>query len=610
MNTTNFTSTGTGTTILGDGGDIENITASGDFTSGASALNIGGDVTITGGSLLIGAGGLDFDGTAAQTVSGEVDGANGLTITNAHASGVTFEDAVGSNTPLSAITIGAGSLGVFESTVNGASIDLDGEIQVNDIVTLSGNLDINNATITLGADLVDTDTAFAVADVDSAGTTTIQASPLFTTGTIVVFDSTADASGDLANLSVTDTALVDYTLAANGNDIELTAAAKSIATTATELGVSTQEARSLSNAATAIATGNDTLLTNFTAALNAGGSDAKKAAQTAGTQPDTLGASSNVAINLGGQAIGISSDRLATQRIGEQFLTGSASGFSTGAISAENNAWVKTFGNFGEQDDEGSVDGYEATTYGVSFGYDKRVNDEYRFGASFTYASAEIEGNGAGESQNDISSYQGTLYGDFTGKAYYAEAAIGFAYNSHEASRVIDFMGSDTTASADYDSYQFTASMQTGVPIKIRGTAFFTPTAGLAWTYLSTDSYTETGAGGLNQTVDIDDMHVLLGTLGAKFHTQVKTGSGFLVPEIHAGLSYDFIGDNAVATATYTGGGAAYKVEGQDPEQFGGNVGVGLTYDGGNWLLGGGYDADIKSNYISHSAKLKATLRF
>ncbi|WP_025900165.1 autotransporter outer membrane beta-barrel domain-containing protein [Sneathiella glossodoripedis] len=610
VNATNITATGTGTTVLGNGGNIENITASGDFSSGASVLNIGGDVTITGGSLLAGAGGLDFDGTAAQTISGEVDGTNALTISNAHASGVTFEDAAGSTTALGAITIGSGSLGNFESTVSAASIDLDGEIEVNDTVTLSGNIDINNATITLGTDIGNSDTAFVVADVTSSGTSTIRVSRSFTSGTIVVFDSAADASSDLANLTVQDTALVDYSLSANGNDIELSAVAKSLTSTAAELGISMQEARSLVNAELAIASGNDALLTNFSAALNAGGAAAKKAAQSAGTQPDTLGASTNITISLGNRAIGISSERLSSQRDSGPVQSEMARGFSAGSNPANKNAWIKTFGSYGEQDDESSVDGYDATTYGVSFGYDKRIADEYRLGASFTYSATDVDGNGAGESKNDISSYQGTIYGDFTSKNYYAEAAIGFAYNSHEASRVIDFLGTDTTASADYDSYQFTASMQTGFPIKLNSVAYFTPTAGLAWTYLSTDSYTETGAGGLNQRVDIDDMHVLLGTLGGRFHTHIKTARGFLVPEIRGGVSYDFIGDSAVATATYTGGGSAYKVESQDPDQFGANIGLGLTYDSGSWLLGGSYDADIKSSYLSHSAKLKATLRF
>lgn len=492
-----------------------------------------------------------------------------------------------------------------------ASVDLDGTIKIEDAVTLTGNIDLaNGSKIILGTGITATETAFTVGDVVSTGTTTIEVSTSFTSGTIVLFDSTADASGDLANLTIADTALIDYTLAANANDIEITATAKTAETTAGELGVSVQDARALSNGSLAIATNNATLLTNLNAALTAGGASAAKAAESIGVQADTLGAGVNVAVSVGGRVIGILSDRLASLRYGTQYASTGQTGFSSGNNGLSNAAWMKTFGNWINQDSDGGVSGFDANTYGVAFGMDTDVNESSRAGISVSYANSDVDGSGAGDSKADIDSFQVTAYTDYTGKNFYTEASLGYAYNKNDVSRVIDFSGTDTIASGNYSSNQFVASIGGGIPIQIKNSAFFTPTAGLAWTSVLSESYTETGAGGLNQRVDIDNINVLLGSLGGKLHSQIKVGNAYLVPELRGGISYDFIGDAATATAKFTGGGSAFTVEGADVEQFGGNIGFGLTYTGDLWTVGASYDADMKSGYVSQTAQLKARIKF
>ncbi len=629
VNTTAVTSSTTRTTTFNGSVTATNLTAAGDIVTGAGAIDIDGTIAVTGGDLIVGSGDatlagasitadnitlaagsdVDFDGTAAQTVTAAVDGGGDVTVSNT--SGVTFENAVGAAIDVGAVVISGSSSATFKSTLDASSLTVNDSIQVEDTVTLSGNLDLTNAdTVTLGDGIVANSTVFIVADVITTTTVTIVPSSDFITGTIVLFDSTADASADLANLTVVDTSLTDYTLSANGNDIELSATFKSSDAVATALSVTTQEADALINGNTAITTGNATLLANLNAALTAGGADATKAAETIGIQADTLGVGANIAVSTGGQVIGISSDRLGSLRKGRQFAFSGPSGIATGDSTSMIAAWFKPFGNWIDQDKSGGIAGFNASTYGLALGADTDVSNNSRIGASFAYANSSVDGDGAGESEADINSYQLTVYADYTGKSYYAEASLGYAYNDNDVSRVIDFMGTDTVASGEYNSNQFMASMNAGIPLQIDGAAYFTPTAGLAYTHVVSESYTETGAGGLNQEVDLDSLNVLIGSLGAKFHTQVEYSGGSLVPEIHAGVNYDFIGDEASASATFTGGGAAFTVEGAEVEQFGGNVGLGVTYDSGIWSLGAGYDADIKSGYLSHSAKLEARFKF
>ncbi|MEH6496305.1 MAG: autotransporter domain-containing protein [Pseudomonas marincola] len=630
VTTDTVTSSTTRTTTFNGAVTATSLTAAGDVATGAGAVDINGAVAITGGDLIVGSGDaflggasittdnitlaagsdVEFDGGAVQTVNGAVDGAGDVTISNN--SDVTFEDAVGASTAVGDVVISGGSKATFNSTLNASSLTINDEAQVEDTVTLTGNLDLTNAdTITLGEGFGANETVFIVADVDTTNTVIIVPSSGFITGTLILFDSTADASADLANLTVVDTSFTEYTLSANGNDIELTATFRSAEAVAVALSVTTQEADALINGNTAVATGNATLLANLSAALTAGGADAAKAAETIGIQADTLGAGSSAAISTGSQVIGISSDRLASLRDGTQFASAGPTGFSAGDAGANVAAWFKPFGNWIDQDKEVGIAGFDAATYGMAFGADTTVADNSHVGVSFAYANSSVNGDGAGESEADINSYQITLYGDYTDKNYYVEGSIGYAFNDNEVSRVIDFMGTDTVASGDYGSSQFMANVNVGVPQHIEGATYFTPTVGVAWTHVTSEDYTETGAGGLNQSVDIDDMDVVVVSLGAKFHTAVQVGGGRLVPEIHAGINYDLVGDEAAASAAFTGGGAAFTVEGAEVQQFGGGAGLGVTYESGNvWSIGATYDADLKSNYISHSAVFEARFKF
>ena len=187
---------------------------------------------------------------------------------------------------------------------------------------------------------------------------------------------------------------------------------------------------------------------------------------------------------------------------------------------------------------------------------------------------------------------------------------LGYAVNSSKSSRRLTFGGLNRTAKGDYDSRQYMAGISGGMPMQIKTDVFVTPMAGLSYTRVSSDSYTETGAGNLNLKVNPDGVDVLIASLGAKAHTHIKQGNGTLVPSARAGLSYDFMADQATATGTYTGGGAAFKVKGMKAEKLAGNFGLGLAYDDGAWSVGANYDAEVKSGYTGHSASLEARVKF
>jgi outer membrane autotransporter protein len=181
--------------------------------------------------------------------------------------------------------------------------------------------------------------------------------------------------------------------------------------------------------------------------------------------------------------------------------------------------------------------------------------------------------------------------------------------NETDTKRKIDFV--TRTASGQYDSKQYMASIGGGMPMQLEGSTFFTPTVGLSYTQVESDKYTETGAGNLNLNIAADDVSSAVFNIGGKLATKIKEGSTTYTPELRAGLNYDMIGEEAVATGSFTGGGAVFKTTGAEVEELGASIGVGLTVDADDAVdISVNYDTDVKDGFIGHSASVEARFKF
>ena len=146
--------------------------------------------------------------------------------------------------------------------------------------------------------------------------------------------------------------------------------------------------------------------------------------------------------------------------------------------------------------------------------------------------------------------------------------------------------------------------------------AYFTPTFGLNITHVANKEYTETGAGVLNLKVKPEDITIVKASLGGRLHTNVEGDDGIFVPELRAKLLYDFAGDDGSSTNTFTGGGAAFNVEGMDVAEFASSVGVGFAFapsgmeelDGMSFSVN--YDAEFKSDFTGQSGNFNFRYAF
>ena len=258
------------------------------------------------------------------------------------------------------------------------------------------------------------------------------------------------------------------------------------------------------------------------------------------------------------------------------------------------------------------VSGHDTHNYGLTVGFDSRVGDASRAGLALSYSNSAMDGNGVDRSQTDIESYQIAVYGSYEPDSYFLEGQVAYAHNDVKTSRRITFGGLDRVASGKYNAAQYSVTVAAGVPVH-KGAVTITPKGGLFYSFADPSQYTETGAGGLNMTINPASTHVLEASLGASVAYEHQNSDGSLVtPEARAAALYEFLGDEGSATAKYSGSGATFKTQGLDPSKLGGTLGVGVGYttQDGVWEVRADYDAEFRSGYVGHNGTLTGRINF
>jgi uncharacterized protein with beta-barrel porin domain len=291
-------------------------------------------------------------------------------------------------------------------------------------------------------------------------------------------------------------------------------------------------------------------------------------------------------------------------------------GFAAGGEAMSKAAWLRSFVSGADQDattdaDGGPIDGYNSSTTGLAGGFDGMIGEQTRLGLSFSYGDTEIDGDGIQNDKTEIENYQFTIYGDYTADNFYLEGMFSYGLSQIDTSREINFGGLNLLAQGDYDANQYSWRFGGGLPIA-RGRTTFTPSANFQFTSVSSDSFTETGAGVLNLTVAPEDLDMAVATLGVNWQSSYQSKGGIWTPQIRTSVSYDFAGDEADSVSNFTGQNTTFTTKGAEVEELGGAIGGGVTlsHAGGKWDVSADYDADLKNDFVAHTGRLQAKVNF
>jgi len=359
-------------------------------------------------------------------------------------------------------------------------------------------------------------------------------------------------------------------------------------------------------------TGTDAALMNlFNAAAALGtAADANRAGAQLSTSSSTFGIAGAT------DAIGKHVNGMVFNRLDASVPTGGSvgSGLSGGDGLSDKAVWGQAFGGRASADERDGVSGYHASYNGLLLGADAALNERWRVGAVFSYASTSVsnDGNNSG-SHARVDSYGLTAYAGYRGDPWYLNASLGAMRSNIDAHRLLDFTGFSGTANSSYQGMQYTAAALAGYPIAANGTVV-TPLAGLTYSSLRLDAYTETGGNGAALNVAAADTHSLKSDLGFKLERDYQTGYGLLKPMVQILWRHEFSDTRLQSVANFAAdlsGATTFVTLGPTAVRDTGVLSLGATLLRSDKLtLSAGYTLEKGSAYTSQTGSLLARWRF
>jgi uncharacterized protein with beta-barrel porin domain len=542
----------------------------------------------------INAGTTTFSGVV--TASTKIDVAGASTIVNIDAAPNAGE-----------LEIAAGTVNISLQDIDVDDLDLNGGSVVVEKTVTNGQTVFISATQT-GAGLAGTGKIYLPVNLKNAQTLV-----LFEDNQGSTVGATTEAQVEAV---IADTALTDYVVSEVGNNVVLTSSDKTSSTTATELGVTGNAAKALLQARNSVISDSNvdsTAEDQFFNVLNAKGgltsADATALAKQVGPAVDAIGGSSVATRAMTGTVQGIVSNRMASLRSGDAFVTGMSAGNGMSA----NSGFIQAFGSTGEQKNTSNagatVFGFDAETSGVAIGFDGMTDDGSTVGLSASFSTTDVEGKGTGKSKNSIDSYTVSAYADKATENGYIEGSLTYGINDNSISRKISSAGLTRNYSATYDSNQISLKVGGGVPNEVRDGTFVTPFASATGTMINTDAYTEksdTANDNLRLKVENDDVTSIVGTVGIKAHMVTDNGT----PMISLAVNNEF-GDAQISSQnTYTGGGTKFKTT-TDVEELSATLGLGYSFGNDVTSLNINYEANANDDeYVNHYGSIKIVSKF
>jgi uncharacterized protein with beta-barrel porin domain len=586
----------------------------------SKTTTVKGDMTI-GGELTV-IGDLDFAGTATMTVDAFIqDGGTTGEIANANTStgGVTFVNAIGTQ-----VDGTVDALDIFAAATATKTI-LQSDDNQADEVNLVGTATIVIDRTILANETVFMDSAETVAGDIPATTKIFMPSNLKSGEGIYLLSDVTTVSTIAANVTAAaqDNAMYTYTATvvreadtANKDDVKITATARNTSDIASQLSTTKNEALGLYEASRAAADGvtNDTALVDLMSnMLNSQNgrtpADATALAKQVTPQTDTISGSAVATRAMTGTVQGIVSNRMASLRSGDAFVTGMSAGNGMSA----NSGFIQAFGSEGEQKNTGSatakVYGFDTETSGLAIGFDGMTENGSTIGLSASYSATDVDGKGTGKSKNSIDSYTVSVYADKATDIGYIEGSLTYGINDNTSSRLVNTAGLSRSYSANYDSEQISLKVGGGVPNEVADGTFVTPFMSATVTNITTDAYTEksnTATDNLRLKIAQDDINSLVGSLGVKAHMVTDKGT----PMISLAVNNEF-GDTTINSAnTYQGGGTKFTTS-TDVEELSATLGLGYSFGNDVTSLNINYEANVNDDeYLNQYGSIKIVAKF
>ena len=202
-----------------------------------------------------------------------------------------------------------------------------------------------------------------------------------------------------------------------------------------------------------------------------------------------------------------------------------------------------------------------------------------------------------------------TGYGSWRpgGGPVHAEGMLAAGLNQYDQTRGIDFLSA--TASAKYLGWQYGAKLGAGYDLPLSGTVMVTPRASLQVWRMTSDGYSEKGAGAAGLAVGSQGFNAVDSEIGARLQTRLHVADQLLGGDLQAGWVHSYANGPLATPASL--GGVGFVGSTARPGTDGARMVTGVTLDRGDGMaVRIEYDGEFRHGYVSNAGMLKIRSEF
>jgi uncharacterized protein YhjY with autotransporter beta-barrel domain len=219
------------------------------------------------------------------------------------------------------------------------------------------------------------------------------------------------------------------------------------------------------------------------------------------------------------------------------------------------------------------VSHFDDNTESVTLGADYRITPNLLIGlaAGYGHTDATLDDNG---SSATVDSYSPGFYASYADHGWYANLSGDYVHNAYTQNRIIGFLGQ--TATSAPEGNEGVANLDGGYDFH-QGALTFGPLAGLQYTHLTVDGYTESGSIA-DLSVNEQDADSLRSRLGGRISFAFSHYGVSFTPHLDATWQHEFMDQSRGITSQFNGGGVgSFSVQTTNPSRDSALVDLGLN---------------------------------
>jgi uncharacterized protein YhjY with autotransporter beta-barrel domain len=248
------------------------------------------------------------------------------------------------------------------------------------------------------------------------------------------------------------------------------------------------------------------------------------------------------------------------------------------------------------------------TAGGVTAGVSYRVTNHFAAGVLFDYNHTDEDFDTSG-SKTKIDSYTPGIFATYFDHGFYANGLFAVGLNDYKYTSNT-FLGQTT---GNPTGEQYTGDLDAGYDFHPSKNWIVGPTAGLTYTHVDIDSFTEDGAPGAALNVDSQSVDSLRSRLGGHVVFQTNTGDVLLQPNLSVMWQHEYLNDSQGITSSFANTSLnPFTIQTAAPSRDSALISLGMTATLNNSMaLYLNYMADVgASNFFSQSVMGGLKARF